>query len=163
MLCLYFLTRIVYILLLTILKQWMLPPLIWGTAKYSYPCRLQYYRKIYVSTRYTAQQLNSLTSIDLFSWLGGPEVTHPTGCESYTCLIPGFGNDFYVCFFVWLLLCVFFVVQNTLFVMKVCNSCCNFNAFSILNILQNLWPIIRVSRYRPSIFNIYTILCISAG
>ena len=53
-----------------------------------------------------------------------------------------------LCFVVVLLF-----VQNTLFVTKVCNSFCNVNLFSILNILQDLWPIVRVSRYRPSIFN----------
>ena len=31
------------------------------------------------------------------------------------------------------------------------------NSFSILIILQNMWPIIRVSRYRPSIFNDYSV------
>jgi len=61
---------------------------------------------------------------------------------------------FYVWFFVLLLLCFYFFVKNPLFVTKVCNSFYNFKLFSILKILQDLWPIIRVLRYRPSIFNI---------
>ena len=48
-----------------------------------------------------------------------------------------------------------FFVQNTLFVTKICNSFCNDNLFSILNILRiSLWPIIKVSRYNPNIFNV---------
>ena len=39
-----------------------------------------------------------------------------------------------------------------LFIAKYCNSFYNVNLFSKLNILQDLWPIIRVKRYRPSIF-----------
>jgi len=34
-----------------------------------------------------------------------------------------------------------------IFVRTLCNSICNVNLFSILNILQSLWLIIRVSRY----------------
>ena len=45
-----------------------------------------------------------------------------------------------------------FFVQNTLFIAQFCNSFYNVILFSILNILQDLWPIIRVERYRPSIF-----------
>jgi len=37
-----------------------------------------------------------------------------------------------------------FLFKNTLFITKVCNFFCNVNLFSILNILQDLWPIIRV-------------------
>jgi len=57
-------------------------------------------------------------------------------------------------FFVLLLLCFYFFVQNTVFIAKHCNSFCNVNLFSILNVLQYLWPIIRVKRYRPSIFKL---------
>ena len=54
-----------------------------------------------------------------------------------------------------LFLCFYFFCKknNTLFVTKVYNSFYNFNLFSIIKILQDLWPIIRVWRYRPSIFN----------
>ena len=61
-------------------------------------------------------------------------------------------NDLYVCFFVLLLLCFYVLVQNTLFVMDLCSSFCNVYSFSIRYILQLLQPVIRVSRYRPSIF-----------
>jgi len=44
--------------------------------------------------------------------------------------------------------------QKAIFVMKFCIFFRNVNSFSILNILQNLCPIIRVSRYRPSIFKL---------
>ena len=71
--------------------------------------------------------------------------------------IPGSGKGFYVWIFVLLLLCFYFFCQNTSFVTKVCNSCYNVNLFSILNMLQDLWPAIRVYRYRPSIFKILII------
>jgi len=48
MLCLYSLVRIVYILHLTIFKQWNLLPFMWETDKCSYPYMLnmlKYYRK----------------------------------------------------------------------------------------------------------------------
>ena len=51
--------------------------------------------------------------------------------------------------------CSTFLVQKPLYVIKFCNSCCDVISFSILNILQNLWPIIRVSRYRHSIFKTF--------
>jgi len=48
--------------------------------------------------------------------------------------------DFLLCW--W---CVFtFFVQNTLFFTKCCNIFCNINLFSIRNILQDLWPSVRV-------------------
>ena len=53
---------------------------------------------------------------------------------------------------VLLLLCFYFFVQNTFFIGIYSNSFYNVNFFSILNVLQVLWPIIRVKRYRPSIF-----------
>jgi len=101
---------------------------------------------------FASKQLNGLTTIDILSWLGGAVVTHPLWVQEVPCLVPGSGKGFYVWFFVLLLLCFNFFVQNTLFITKVCNSSYNINLFSILNILQDLWPIIRVLRYRPSIF-----------
>ena len=89
----------------------------------------------------------------LVSWLGGAVVTHPLWVQEVMGSIPGSGKGFYVWFFVLLLFCFYFFVKNTLFVTKVCNSFYNVNLFSILYILQDLWPIIRVKRYRPSIFN----------
>ena len=68
--------------------------------------------------------------------------------------IPGSDKGFYVWFFCG---CVFYILsKNTFFVTKFCNSFCNINTFSILNILQEMWTIIRV-RYRPSIFKGYSI------
>jgi len=60
--------------------------------------------------------------------------------------------------FLCLIFCIVVVVsliccpKNTLFIGKYCNSFYNVNLFSILNVLQDLRPIIRVKRYRPSIF-----------
>jgi len=56
--------------------------------------------------------------------------------------------------FVLVLLCFYLLSKNTLFVTTFCNSHCNVYLLSILNISQYLWPIIRVFRYKPSIFNI---------
>ena len=60
--------------------------------------------------------------------------------------------------------CVFtFLSKNKLFIGIYFNSFYNVNLFSILNVLQDLWPIIRVKIYRPSIFNRYwfqQIICI---
>jgi len=58
-----------------------------------------------------------LTSIDTFSCLGSLEVTHPTVVREFPGSIPDSNKDFYVCFFVLLLLCFSFFVQ-TLFVMQ---------------------------------------------
>jgi len=66
-------------------------------------------------------------------------VTHPLWVQDVPGSIPGSGKGFYVWIFVLLLLCFY-----TLFIRKVCNSFYNINLFSILNILQYLWPIIRV-------------------
>ena len=51
-----------------------------------------------------------------------------------------------------MLLLFYFFVKNTLFITKFLNSFCNVNLLSIHKILQNLWMIIRVLRFRPSIF-----------
>jgi len=47
---------------------------------------------------------------------------------------------------------LFFLSKNTLFIANYYNSFYNVHLFSILNVLQDLWPIIRVKRNRPSIF-----------
>jgi len=47
----------------------------------------------------------------------------------------GSGKDLDVFFFVLLLLCFYFLVQN-IFVMTFCNSFCNVHSFSLLNKLH---------------------------
>jgi len=96
-------------------------------------------------------QLNGLTTIDILSWLGGAVVTHPLWVQEVPCSIPGCGKGFYVWFFVLLLLCFYFLSKNKLYIGIYCNSFYNVSLFSILNVLQDLRPIIRVKRYRPSI------------
>jgi len=91
-----------------------------------------------------SKQLNSLTTIDILSWLVGAVVTYPLWVQEVPGSIPGSDKGFYVWFFVLLLLCFFFLSKNTLFVTKFCNSFCNVYLFSILNILQDLWPIVRI-------------------
>jgi len=91
-----------------------------------------------------SNQLNSLTTIDAHSWLGGAVVTHPLWVQEFPGSIPGAGKGFYVSFVVLLLLCFYSLFKNTLFVTKFCNSFCNVDLFSLLNILQDLWTIIRV-------------------
>ena len=78
------------------------------TAKYSYPCTLKYYRTMILLKRFGPQnrfclfmfrpialkQLNSLTTIDTFSWLGGPKVTQLAAVRMVPGSIPGYGMDF---------------------------------------------------------------------
>jgi len=92
----------------------------------------------------TLKQLNGLTSIDRFSCLGGQEVTLQTGMREVTGSNPGVGKEFYVCFFVLLLL---FCPKIIIYVF--------FAYFEMLMHLRNLTycKIIWVSRYIPSIFN----------
>jgi len=47
------------------------------------------------------KQLNSLKTIDTFSWLGDPEITHPTAVRYVQGSIPGSGKSFlFVLFYV---------------------------------------------------------------
>jgi len=67
---------------------------------------------------------------------------------------PRLRQGFLCLIFLYCCCCVFtFLSKNTLFIGIYCNSFYNVILFSILNVLQDLWPIIRVKRYRPSIFN----------
>jgi len=97
-----------------------------------------------------SKQLNSFTTIFILSWIGGAEVTHPHWMREILGSIPGSGEGFSVLCFV--LLCFYFFVQNTIFVTAFCNSLSIVHFFSILNILHVFWLIIRVQRYRHSIF-----------
>jgi len=100
-----------------------------------------------------SKQFNSLTTIEALSWLGGAVVTHPLWVQEVPDSIHSSGKGFYVGCLVLLLLCFYFLFKNTLFVTKFCNSFFNVYLFSILNILTDLWLIIRVQKYRPIIFN----------
>jgi len=106
-------------------------------------------RKLFTFRPIASKQLNSLLTIDTLIWLGGAVVTQPLWVQNVPGSIPGTGC---VWFFVLLLLWFYFLSKNTIFVTIFCSSFCNINLFSILNILQDLWPITRVERYRPSIF-----------
>jgi len=136
-------------------------------VNYSYPCVLTFNRKttllqvwtanlalfIYVSTHY----LDTVEKLDFNQYVqlgqhGGVEVTHQTAVRELPVSILG-SCKYFCLLFGLLLLCFYFVVQNPYFVMKICNSLCNVNSFSVLDILQYLWPMIWVSRFRPSVFN----------
>ena len=84
----------------------------------------------------TLNQLKSLTSINMLSYLGVLEVTHRTAVCEVPGSIAGSGKGFY--FFVLFLLSFLLFVQNTLTVMQLCNSLCNGNLFSLTYILQNV-------------------------
>ena len=93
------------------------------------------------------KQLNSLLTINTLSWLSSTVVSG-LGARG-----PGFNyrlRQGFLC----LIFC-FVVVVFLLFFTKVCKSLCNDNLIRILNILQDLWLIIRVLRYRPSIFKLF--------
>jgi len=65
-----------------------------------------------------SKQLNSLTTIDTLSWLGGAVVTHPLWVQDVPGSIPGSDKGFYVWFFVLLLLCFYFFVQKAHYLSK---------------------------------------------
>jgi len=100
----------------------------------------------------TSKQVNSLTTIDTLSWLGGAVVTHPLLVQDVTGSIPGSGKGLYVWLFCFVVVVCLLFSKSTIFVTNFCISFSNVHLFSILNILQDLWPIIRVLRCRPSIF-----------
>jgi len=173
MLCLYSYQHNL-LLTFTILKQWIILLLIWETAKYSYPCMYKYYRKglcwkkcgaqfrhvLFMFRWITLAHLNSLASIYIFSCLGSQQV-NASDCVAI-CI--GFKSRLWqecLClFFLFCCCCVHFFVQNTLFVMKLCTSFWNVNLFSIPDILQNVRPIVRISRYRSSLFNVLYLIFI---
>ena len=108
-----------------------------------------------------SKHLNSLTTILTLSCLGGAEVTHLFWMREVSCSIPGSGN---VWFFGILLLSFYFFLSKTHYLsQRFFNFFFTVNLFSIVNILQDLWPIIRVitqkttfklrSFYWPIVFN----------
>ena len=102
-----------------------------------------------------SKKLNNLTTIDTLSWLAGAVVTHPLWMQDVPGSIAGSGKGFGVWFFCFYCCCycVFYFLSESIFVTTFCNSLCNVNSLSLLNTLPNMWPVIRVSRYRPSIIN----------
>jgi len=100
---------------------------------------LKYYRKKdFIKKMWPANLvLNSLTSIDMFSCPGGPGTPSDCGVrgpEFDSWLLQGF-----LCFrFCFDVVDFTFFVQKHYFVMKFCNSFCNVDSFSMLNILQIL-------------------------
>jgi len=103
-----------------------------------------------------SKQLNGLSDYNRYSqltrWCSGNAsalgarcpVFNPRLQQGFLCLI--------FCFVVVVLL--LFLSKNTLFIAKYCNAFNNVNLFSILRVLQDLWSIIRVKRYRHSIFKV---------
>jgi len=71
-----------------------------------------------------SKNLNGLTTIDTLRWLGGAVVTHHLWMQKVPGSIPNSSNGFYV--FLFVIVVFYFVVKNTLFVTKVCNSFYNF-------------------------------------
>jgi len=113
-------------------------------------CGPQIWLCLFVFQPITLKQLNSSTSIDTSSCLGGLEVTHRAAVWEVPDSISDSGKDYRI---VLLLFWFYFFVSKSI----ICRDLfCDFLSkfiFSILNILQNMWPIIRASRYKPSIFN----------
>jgi len=97
------------------------------------------------------KQLHGLTTIDTFSWLGGPKVTHQTGVRVVLDSIRGSGKGYNVFFFCFVVVFCFYCPKHIIYYTK-CISFCKSNLRSILKIIiaKN---IIRVLRYRPSTFN----------
>ena len=105
--------------------------------------------------------MNSLASIDIFSCLGSQEV-NASDCVA---ICPGFKFRLWqgclcLCLFGFVVVVFYFFVQNTLFVMTLCMSFCSGTLFSIPDILQNVRPIVRISRYRSSLFNVLYLIFI---
>ena len=113
LLCLYLLVRIVYILYLNYI---LALKLIWDTAKMKLSIHVKMYQKnakhvspanwaLFINgSTHALKQLISLTTINTFSWHGGPEVMHPTGVREVPAWNPGSVADFYFWFCVLLLL-----------------------------------------------------------
>jgi len=91
-----------------------------------------------------SKQLNSFTTMDTLSWLGGAVGNASALVQEVPGSIPSADKGFYVWIFVLFLLRFYSLSKNTLVVTKICNYFCNVSLFSALNILQDFWPIIRV-------------------
>ena len=115
-------------------------------------CGQQIWNCLFMFSPITLKQLNSTASIDTLNCLSGREVTPQT--EEQGVQFPAMARIFSFC------CCyVFFCPKKNIIYIKLLNSFCNWNSFHILNILQNVWSIICVSRYWPIIFNVYSMKC----
>jgi len=105
----------------------------------------------------------SIHCVETVKWLDYNRYSHLTRwcsgyCIRFSCKrsrvqSPAPARVFMFDFFICCCCVVVFFVQNHIIYQNICNSSYNIILFSMLNILQDLWPIIRVYRYRPSIFN----------
>ena len=102
---------------------------------------LQIWLCLFTCRPIASKQLNCLTTINSPSLFGGAVVTHPHWVPDVPGSIPASGKDFFIWFFVFLLLCLYFLSKNSIFVTKCCDSFWN------NDILQDLWPIIRVYEF----------------
>jgi len=109
-----------------------------------------------------SKQLNSLITIDSLRWLCGEVVTHPLWVQEVPGWIPSSGKGFYVYLFCFVVVVFLLLVQKHIISHNSLQFLYTVNLFSIFNILQDLWPFLRVQRYRPSIFNtlLYNSNCI---
>ena len=122
---------------------------IWKTAKYSYVCMLKYLKKtslktfgpqiwfcLFVFQPITLKQLKSLTTIDMFSCLCGPEVTHQTAGAKW----PWFDSRLWRGFLCLLLICCCDLrswAPKPLLDMQFCSYLKNVITFSVHNIFHN--------------------------
>ena len=98
------------------------------------------------------KQLNSVTTIDNFRSLGGPELKHMTGVREIPGSTPGSCEDFYALFLSCC--CGFTFLSKTHSLSQ--NFAIPFAMFILLVFLTHcelFLLIISASRYRPSIFN----------
>jgi len=87
--------------------------------------------------------LNSLTTIDTLTWLGGADVTHPLWVRESPVSITGSGKCFYVWSFCFVVVVFFTFCPETHYLSHTCATFCDVHLFNILNIFLDLRPIIR--------------------
>jgi len=97
------------------------------------------------------KQFNSFTTVNARSSLCVLGVTHQIAVPELPRSNTNSDKDFRICFFA-LLLSIHVFGPKSLFCHEFLHFFCNIISFSILNILKNVWPNIRVSRYRHRIF-----------
>jgi len=95
--------------------------------------------------------LNSLNTNDKFSCLGGPGVTLEFWCERSRFRFPTLAMIFKLFVLCWPFN---FVCPKHIICIESVPMFCNINIFHILNMLQNVWPIIISSRYTTRILQL---------